>query len=109
MILLKISRFKKNFCRDFRQAKYHLKIVTKLNIFRMETHRPVHFWGDLRGFALLLPWILLLSTSKPGNGVIFSSELILGTLFTHRAQWENPSESDPFLFGIYLNICSLKM
>jgi hypothetical protein len=63
----------------------------------METHRPGYFWGGLRGFAHLLHWFLLLSASKPGNAIIFSSELFLGTLFTHRAQWENPSKSDPFL------------
>jgi hypothetical protein len=86
----------------FKQTKYLLKIGTKPKNSRMETHHPGCFWGDLRGFALLLHWFLLLSASKPGNCIIFSSELFLGTLFTHRAQWENPSKSDPFVFGIYL-------
>jgi hypothetical protein len=49
--------------------KHQHKMLAKPNTFRMETHRPGCFWGDLHGFALLLHWFLLLSASKPGNGI----------------------------------------
>jgi len=40
----------------------------------VETHRLGDFWDGLPSFAQLLYRFLLLSTSKPGNAIIFSSE-----------------------------------
>jgi len=48
--------------------------VTKPNIFRMETHCPDDFWHGLPSLTYLLYRFLLLSASKPGNAIIFSSE-----------------------------------
>jgi hypothetical protein len=64
-------------------------MVRKPNVFRMETHCPGDFWDGVHGLAHLLHWILLLSASKPGNAIIFSSEFF-GDVFLIRAQWKKP-------------------
>ncbi len=68
----------------------------------METHRPGYIRDGLRGFAHLLRWHLLISTSKPGNAIIFSSEYFWERFSHIRPNGKIPQNQIPFYLGYIL-------
>jgi hypothetical protein len=77
-------------------------MVRKPNVFRMETHCPGDFWDGLHGFTHLLHWFLLLSASKPGNAIIFSSEYFWGRFSNMGPMEKTPQNQIPFYLGYIL-------
>jgi hypothetical protein len=78
-------------------------MVMKPIVFRMETHCPGDFWDGLRGFAHLLHCILLLSASKPGNAIIFSSEYFWGRFSHIGPNGKTPQNQIPLNLGYILS------